>query len=211
MENASIHSNPELFYNVLKPKLEKLKQEQDKQERLESALTAFNQTDLKSSTTLSMRSNLSTSVQRETQAHQKAFTAAIFKKFPQLNEDNDQDILDQHVSRVFSPHLSPGTISPCQMVASRPLPPLPHRALEPTTEISSTTGKIYEYLLIVTYSNYLNLSIYQVHNQCGIQNQFQNMQHQHRVNYQINGLQCIMIAELVFIQPIYRINQRKRG
>lgn len=31
--------------------------------------------------------------------------------FPAV-EDDDQSILDQHVSRVFSPYLSPGTISP---------------------------------------------------------------------------------------------------
>ncbi|XP_037039635.1 axin isoform X2 [Bradysia coprophila] len=40
----------------------------------------------------------------------------------QLEEDNDQSILDQHVSRVWSdltPHRSPGTISPC--------PPVPNR------------------------------------------------------------------------------------
>lgn len=39
---------------------------------------------------------------------------AIREKF-QLEDDNDQDILDQHVSRVFSdltPSRSPGIISP---------------------------------------------------------------------------------------------------
>lgn len=39
-----------------------------------------------------------------------------------MEEDNDQDILDQHVSRVWkdqTPHRSPGTVSPC--------PPLPTR------------------------------------------------------------------------------------
>lgn len=40
----------------------------------------------------------------------------------QLEEDNDQSILDQHVSRVWSdltPHRSPGTISPCPAVPNR--------------------------------------------------------------------------------------------
>lgn len=46
---------------------------------------------------------------------------ADLKRF-QLEEDNDQSILDQHVSRVWNdltPHLSPGTISPCPAVPNR--------------------------------------------------------------------------------------------
>lgn len=38
-------------------------------------------------------------------------TSAQPRVFPAVEED-DQSILDQHVSRVFSPYLSPGTISP---------------------------------------------------------------------------------------------------
>lgn len=54
-------------------------------------------------------------------ASDRAFADAIREKFA-LEEDNDQDILDQHVSRVWkdqTPHRSPGTMSPC--------PPLPTR------------------------------------------------------------------------------------
>ncbi|XP_053964097.1 axin [Anastrepha ludens] len=54
-------------------------------------------------------------------ANDRAFAEAIREKFA-LEEDNDQDILDQHVSRVWkdqTPHRSPGTMSPC--------PPLPTR------------------------------------------------------------------------------------
>lgn len=132
--------DPQLFYNTLIEKLEKLKEDQDGRGRCKHSLTSVDQNCSKSSTTLSMPSNLSSSVQRETQAHQKALTAAIFKKFSPLNDDNDQDILDQHVSRVFSPHLSPGTISPCQAVTSRPLPPLPQRGHEPGMECTCPSG-----------------------------------------------------------------------
>lgn len=51
------------------------------------------------------------------QAHHNDLAAALLKEFPQRDDDNDQDILDQHVSRVFSPQLS-GTISP-RLMASR--------------------------------------------------------------------------------------------
>lgn len=54
-------------------------------------------------------------------ASDRAFAQAIREKFA-IDEDNDQDILDQHVSRVWkdqTPHRSPGTMSPC--------PPLPSR------------------------------------------------------------------------------------
>lgn len=55
------------------------------------------------------------------QSNERALADAIRKRFP-LDDDNDQDILDQHVSRVWNdltPHRSPGTKSPC--------PPLPSR------------------------------------------------------------------------------------
>ncbi|XP_020811968.1 axin isoform X3 [Drosophila serrata] len=54
-------------------------------------------------------------------ASDRAFAEAIREKFA-LDEDNDQDILDQHVSRVWkdqTPHRSPGTMSPCPPVPSR--------------------------------------------------------------------------------------------
>lgn len=125
--------DPKQFHNELTLKLEKVKEEREAKDHLERTLNAMDPSRSKSSTTLSMPS----------QAQQKALTAAIFKKFSQPNEDDDQDILDQHVSRVFSPHLSPGTISPCiaAATASRPLPPLPQRIHESSTEISVTAGK----------------------------------------------------------------------
>lgn len=45
----------------------------------------------------------------------KSLADAIREKFP-LDDDNDQDILDQHVSRIWSdltPSRSPGIMSPC--------------------------------------------------------------------------------------------------
>ncbi|XP_064553212.1 axin isoform X2 [Drosophila montana] len=54
-------------------------------------------------------------------ANDRAFAEAIREKFA-LDEDNDQDILDQHVSRVWkdqTPHRSPGTMSPCPPIPSR--------------------------------------------------------------------------------------------
>lgn len=51
----------------------------------------------------------------------KIFADAIREKF-QLEDDNDQDILDQHVSRVWSdmtPNRSPGTLSPCNPLNRR--------------------------------------------------------------------------------------------
>ncbi|KAH8275975.1 hypothetical protein KR044_011371, partial [Drosophila immigrans] len=50
-----------------------------------------------------------------------AFAEAIRDKFA-VDDDNDQDILDQHVSRVWqdqTPHRSPGTMSPCPPIPSR--------------------------------------------------------------------------------------------
>lgn len=37
------------------------------------------------------------------------------RQLPAHNEDDDQSILDLHVQRVFSPNLSPGTISPINL------------------------------------------------------------------------------------------------
>ena len=54
-------------------------------------------------------------------ASDRAFAEAIREKFA-LDQDNDQDILDQHVSRVWkdqTPHRSPGTSSPCPPIPSR--------------------------------------------------------------------------------------------
>lgn len=51
---------------------------------------------------------------RQCELQSRDLASAIREKF-QLEDDNDQDILDQHVSRVFSdltPSRSPGITSP---------------------------------------------------------------------------------------------------
>ncbi|XP_055383005.1 axin isoform X2 [Condylostylus longicornis] len=103
-----LHSNEhrplkeEELIALLIPKLEEVKRKQDIEERArserfsdDSTLTGF--------------------------ASDRELAEVIRQKLA-LEEDNDQDILDQHVSRVWkdlTPHRSPGTVSPC--------PPLPSR------------------------------------------------------------------------------------
>ncbi|XP_030370496.1 axin isoform X2 [Scaptodrosophila lebanonensis] len=85
---------------LLIPKLEEVKRKRDLEER--ARLERIPSSD---------RSNVS----------ERAFAEAIREKFA-LDEDNDQDILDQHVSRVWkdqTPHRSPGTMSPCPPIPSR--------------------------------------------------------------------------------------------
>ncbi|KAM7363781.1 protein axin isoform 1-T1 [Cochliomyia hominivorax] len=89
---------------LLIPKLEEVKRKQDLEER--ARLEHFPEESLPTN---------------ERIASDRAFAQAIREKFA-IDEDNDQDILDQHVSRVWNdqtPHRSPGTMSPC--------PPLPSR------------------------------------------------------------------------------------
>lgn len=62
-------------------------------------------------------------------------------------EDDDQDILDQHVSRVFkdqTPHRSPGTLSPYP-------PPVPSRRRHDSGILSDATGSIGLLLYIQIY------------------------------------------------------------
>lgn len=102
------------FVNILTGKLVRVKEDQERKERLNKAL--------KMGETDSLRGGC--------MQQQKAFTDAILRKMSPQIEDNDQDILDQHVSRVFSPLVSPGTASPRQAITSRPLPPIPQRSAE---------------------------------------------------------------------------------
>lgn len=74
MEKASHELNPE----VLTSKLNALKQQMEKKEYFDKALT------------------------------DRLKTAQLQTQF----EDDDQSILDQHITRVFSPYLSPGSVSP---------------------------------------------------------------------------------------------------
>ncbi|XP_037947244.1 axin isoform X2 [Teleopsis dalmanni] len=90
--------------SLLIPKLEEVKRMQDLEERSRSERFS--------------EKNMPTN---ERLANDRAFAEAIREKFS-LDEDNDQDILDQHVSRVWkdqTPHRSPGTMSPCPPIPSR--------------------------------------------------------------------------------------------
>ncbi|ALC46265.1 Axn [Drosophila busckii] len=86
---------------LLIPKLEEVKRKRDLEER--ARLERLPASSEKSS------------------ASDQAFAQAIREKFA-LDDDNDQAILDQHVSRVWkdqTPHRSPGTMSPCPPIPSR--------------------------------------------------------------------------------------------
>lgn len=125
---ASKPHDPKVFSEQLRVALEALKKKNDDQERLDLALG-----DCGDQATAS-RSFPSTNC-GQSLSHQ-AITTALHK-IASTDVDNDQDILDQHVSRVFSPLVqSPGTASPRQAaVLARPPPPLPQR----THPIPSTT------------------------------------------------------------------------
>ncbi|KAJ6635954.1 Axin, partial [Pseudolycoriella hygida] len=122
-ERVPIHAvnklTTEQFVAELRAKLEKLHRERHNQELMQQ----LNLTDPSdnSSRLPPMPSN--------NQSNFHGQVVADLKRF-QLEEDNDQSILDQHVSRVWSdltPHISPGTISPCPPVPSR------RRAHDPIT------------------------------------------------------------------------------
>ncbi|XP_018561819.1 axin-1 [Anoplophora glabripennis] len=86
----------EAFATILIEKLEMVKREQDQQELLDRKL--------KESESMGSMSDIQS----------RELANAIREKL-QLEDDNDQDILDQHVSRVFSdltPAMSPGVMSP---------------------------------------------------------------------------------------------------
>lgn len=52
---------------------------------------------------------------REEQEQQEQFGRMVNDRLAQMDDTDDQSILDQHVSRVFSPHRTPGTVSPGQL------------------------------------------------------------------------------------------------
>lgn len=76
--------------------------------------------------------------ERFSQSLSDKLSSAQPRVFPAV-EDDDQSILDQHVSRVFSPYLSPGTISP------KILQRYHHRANEMSTSMPDF-GKIIKQL-----------------------------------------------------------------
>ncbi|XP_039150388.1 axin isoform X4 [Drosophila simulans] len=105
-----LHSNEhrplkeEELVSLLIPKLEEVKRKRDLEERARER-----------------NPGASLLTNERSSASDRAFAEAIREKFA-LDEDNDQDILDQHVSRVWkdqTPHRSPGTMSPCPPIPSR--------------------------------------------------------------------------------------------
>lgn len=124
--------NAMLDPNVLKDALNKLKAELDSDEKVRKTLYRIDdEDDGRGSSRLSSHQRPSTghlsdgsSSNHSQAAQQKAFAEDLFKKMSNIDEDNDQDILDQHVSRVFSPQYSPGVVTPCSMAPRRraPLP-----------------------------------------------------------------------------------------
>nr|AAR96130.1 RH74443p [Drosophila melanogaster] len=105
-----LHSNEhrplkeEELVSLLIPKLEEVKRKRDLEERARER-----------------NPGAALLTNERSSASDRAFAEAIREKFA-LDEDNDQDILDQHVSRVWkdqTPHRSPGTMSPCPPIPSR--------------------------------------------------------------------------------------------
>ncbi|KAH8306216.1 hypothetical protein KR018_004621 [Drosophila ironensis] len=110
---------------LLIPKLEEVKRKRDLEERAREVsynlkqmcdnVVNKNQFELQRNPGAALLTN------ERSSASDRAFAEAIREKFA-LDEDNDQDILDQHVSRVWkdqTPHRSPGTMSPCPPIPSR--------------------------------------------------------------------------------------------
>lgn len=129
---SSMPIEPKTFCLLLNEKLEKVKVERDNQERLENVLHEAETADDQPMGTKSFASNVNAGPQ---QVNHQAITTAILRKISAIDLDNDQDILDQHVSRVFSPLVqSPGTASPRQAAAMTRPPPLPHRTLDSMPE-----------------------------------------------------------------------------
>lgn len=104
--------SPEELFHQIFPKLEKLRRQQETNELFERKLQ---ESDI---------SSIDTRVAAPAPPppiKSKNLAEAIREKF-QLDDDNDQAILDQHVSRVWSdltPSRSPGTMSPFQSNTSR--------------------------------------------------------------------------------------------
>lgn len=90
---------PDQFVSVLTSKLKMVQQERENKELLSKKLQEIEQSDKSQSN--------------------KFFADAIRQKL-QVEDDSDQDILDKHVSRVWSdltPSRSPGTMSPCPNIS----------------------------------------------------------------------------------------------
>lgn len=104
------------FLQQLIPKLELLRKEQESKELLKSKgfevrCLVRNFSDVRTRLKLS-----DSPAQADAQKSNKIFADAINAKFILIDDKDDQEILDEHVSRVWSdmtPHRSPGNASPC--------------------------------------------------------------------------------------------------
>ncbi|KAK4874438.1 hypothetical protein RN001_013798 [Aquatica leii] len=108
MDSRQYHAtDPLMFAPILIEKLEKVKKEQESQELLNRKL---------------MEGDMVTPIDDKMRNMQSTELANAIREKLQLEDDNDQDILDQHVSRVFSdltPSRSPGFVSPRPYSPSR--------------------------------------------------------------------------------------------
>lgn len=112
--------NPSELYQALLPKLEKLKREQETNELFARKLQ---ESDIMTNSIDNRQMGPSQSSLRNNLKKDKNLADA-FRILGQ-DDDNDQAILDQHVSRVWSdltPSRSPGTMSPYQANTNRRRP-----------------------------------------------------------------------------------------
>lgn len=106
------------LWSVLLPKLEAIKRDQDMKEKLNQMINEEGDSSGAGGMDASGPSRLAGRLGPLPPIPPAALTDDIFRKL-QVDDDNDQSILDQHVSRVWSdltPHRSPGTASPCPAV-----------------------------------------------------------------------------------------------
>ncbi|XP_073945632.1 LOW QUALITY PROTEIN: axin-like [Choristoneura fumiferana] len=111
---------PAEFAPLLIEKLERVRREQDLKDRLERRLQ---EGDGEDASTLALPPQL---------------VAAAIREKLQLDDDNDQDILDQHVSRVWSER-TPGASPPGGRRRARP-PPHPHPRARAPSALSADSG-----------------------------------------------------------------------
>lgn len=149
--------------------------------------------------------------ERFSQSLSAKLNSAQPRVFPAV-EDDDQSILDQHVSRVFSPFLSPGTISPNHLHRYH------HRPNEMSTSMPDF-GKTMKPTFKIRLFNDFNF-FHQLLKLYVIRNQYRSMHHQmylaaqrndRQVVFRTGGLQQILIVELVCTQPIYSHIQKQRN
>ncbi|XP_049869491.1 axin isoform X1 [Pectinophora gossypiella] len=112
---------PAEFAPLLIEKLERVRREQESKERLERRLAEGES-------------------EEATQALPPALVAAAIREKLQLDDDNDQDILDQHVSRVWSER-TPGASPPgTRRARPRPHPAHPAHARRAPSALSADSG-----------------------------------------------------------------------